>query len=133
MADKLLSIVIMILFGDKYKHHLVKSDGLVQERHNSSALAMELRLSRTNPLHWRHNECDGVLNHQLHNCLLNRLFRRRSKKVSMLCVTGLCEENSPVTGEFPAQRASDAENVSIWWCHHAIDMLIIFSHKWLIS
>ena len=26
--------------------------------------------------------------------------------------------NSPVTGEFPAQMASDAENVSIWWRHH---------------
>ena len=22
------------------------------------------------------------------------------------------------TGEFPAQRASNAENVSIWWRHH---------------
>ena len=29
---------------------------------------------------------------------------------------GLCG-NSPVTGEFPAQRASIAENVSIWWRH----------------
>ena len=28
------------------------------------------------------------------------------------------EGNSPVTGEFPAQRASNAENVSIWWRHH---------------
>ena len=28
--------------------------------------------------------------------------------------------NSPVTGEFPAQRASNAENVSIWWCHHVL-------------
>ena len=28
-------------------------------------------------------------------------------------VTGLCAGNSPVTGEFPAQRASNAENVSI--------------------
>ena len=27
-------------------------------------------------------------------------------------------ENSPVTGEFPAQMASNAENVSIWWRHH---------------
>ena len=34
------------------------------------------------------------------------------------CVTGLCEENSPVTGEFPAQRASNAEKVSTWWRHH---------------
>ena len=26
--------------------------------------------------------------------------------------------NSPVTGEFPVQRASNAENISIWWRHH---------------
>ena len=32
---------------------------------------------------------------------------------------GLCEGNSPVTGKFPSQRASNAENVSIWWRHHA--------------
>ena len=25
---------------------------------------------------------------------------------------------SPRNGEFPAQRASNAENVSIWWRHH---------------
>ena len=25
--------------------------------------------------------------------------------------------NSPGTGEFPAQKASNAENVSIWWRH----------------
>ena len=30
----------------------------------------------------------------------------------------LCEGNSPVTGEFPSQRASDAENIFIWWRHH---------------
>ena len=46
--------------------------------------------------------------------------RRRSKKKSKLCVTDLCEGNSPVTDEFPAQRASNAENVSIWWRHHVI-------------
>ena len=69
-------------------------------------------------LHWRHNERGGVSNHQPNDCLLNRLFRRRSKKTSKLRVTGLCAGNSPVTGEFPAQRASNAENVSIWWRHH---------------
>ena len=69
-------------------------------------------------LHWRHNELDGVSNHQPHNCLHNRLFRHRSKKISMLRVAGLCEGNSPVTGEFPAQKASNAENVSIWWRPH---------------
>ena len=45
-------------------------------------------------------------------------LRRRSKKTSKLHVTGLCEGNSPVTGEYPAQRASKAENVYIWWRHH---------------
>ena len=70
-------------------------------------------------LQWRHNGHDSVSNHQLYDCLLNRLFRRRSKKTSKLRVTGLCEGNSPVTGEFPAQRASDKEKVSIWWRHHA--------------
>ena len=63
---------------------------------------------------------DSVSNHQPHDCLLNRLFSRRSKKISKLRVTGLCAGNSPGTGEFPAQMASNAENVSIWWRHHAM-------------
>ena len=66
-------------------------------------------------LQWRHN---GVSNHPPHDCLLNRLFRHRSKKTSKLCVTDLCAGNSPVTGEFPAQMASNAENISISWRHH---------------
>ena len=69
-------------------------------------------------LQWRHNGRDGVSNHQPHDCLLNRLFRRRSKKTLKLRVTGLCAGNSPVTGKFPTQMASNAENVSIWWRHH---------------
>ena len=69
-------------------------------------------------LRWRHNGGDSVSNHQPHDCLLNRLFRRRSKKTSKLRVTGLCGGNSPGTGEFPAQMASNAENVSISWRHH---------------
>ena len=67
----------------------------------------------TCPLQWRHNERDGVANHRRFNCLLNRQSRRWSRKTSKLRVTGLCEGNSPVTGEFPAQRASNAENVFI--------------------
>ena len=46
-------------------------------------------------LRWRHNDHDRVSNHQPHGCLLNRLFRRRSKKTSKLRVTGLCVGNSP--------------------------------------
>ena len=40
------------------------------------------------------------------------------KKTSKLHVTVLHVGNSPVTGEFAAQMASNAENVSIWWRHH---------------
>ena len=83
-------------------------------------------------LQWRHNGCDGVSDHQPYDCLLNPLFRRRWKKPSKLHVTGLCEGNSPVwrvTGEFPVQRASDAENVSIWRRYHIgtdLDLCVIF-------
>ena len=69
-------------------------------------------------LQWRHNERDSVSNLRRHDCSFNRLFRRRSKRTSQLSVAGLCEGNSPVTGEFPAQRSSNTENVSIWWRHH---------------
>ena len=73
-------------------------------------------------LQWRHDKRIGVSNHQPHGCLLNRLFGRRSKIISKLRVTGLCAGNSPGTGEFPAQMASNAKNVSIWWRHHAHGM-----------
>ena len=80
------------------------------------------------PLRWRHNGHDSVSDHQPRDGLLNRLFRRRSKKTSKLRVTGLCAGNSPGTGEFPAQMASNAENVSIWWRHHALYALIGLKH-----
>ena len=69
---------------------------------------------------WRHKERNGVSNHRRLDSLLNCLFRRRSKKTSKLRYTGLCYGNLPMTGDFPAQRASNAENVSIWWRHHVI-------------
>ena len=69
-------------------------------------------------LQWCHNEHSGISNHQHLDCLLNRFFRCRSKKTSKLRVTGPCEGNSLVTGQFMAQGASNTENVSIWWCRH---------------
>ena len=71
-------------------------------------------------LWWRHNGHGSISNHQPHHCLLNHLFGCRSKKTSKLRVTGLCAGNSPGTGEFPAQMASNAETVSIWWRHHVL-------------
>ena len=58
-------------------------------------------------LQWRHNGPNSVSNHQPHDCLLNRLFRRRSKKTPKLHVTGLCAGNSP-------------GNASLWWRHHVL-------------
>ena len=69
-------------------------------------------------LQWRHNERDFVSNHRRLKCLLNCRFRWRSKKTPNLRVAGLWAGNSPVTGQFPAQMASNAENGSIWWRHH---------------
>ena len=75
-------------------------------------LTAELFLDDSWSVDWRHNERNGVSNHQPNDCLLNRLFRRRSKKTPKLRVTGFCAGNSPVMGEFPAQRSSNTENVS---------------------
>ena len=81
-----------------------------------------------NTLQWRHNERDGVSNNCLLDYLLNRLFWCKYKKTSTLCVAGLCAGNSPVTGEFPAQKPSNAENVSIWCRHHDSDRRPQSSH-----
>ena len=68
-------------------------------------------------LHWRHNDHDGVSNHQPHGCFLNRLFRQIKENTKAPRRWPLCGEFTG-TAEFPAQRASYAENVSIWWRHH---------------
>ena len=63
---------------------------------DNSALILEMppRSTCTKPLavlQWRQNGRDGVSNQQYHNCLLNRLFRRRSKNTWKLRVTGLLQ------------------------------------------
>ena len=73
--------------------------------------ASDLHNARATILNPFNNGRGSVSNHQPHDCLLYRLFRRRSKKTSKLRVTGLCAGNSPGTGEFPAQVASNAEMV----------------------
>ena len=45
-------------------------------------------------LQWRQNGRDSVSDPQPHDCLLTRLFRRRSKKTPKPRVTGLCAGNS---------------------------------------
>ena len=88
-----------------------------------------IELINKGTLLWRHNGRDGVSNHQLHDCLLNRSSSRRSKKISKLRVTGLCAGNSPGTGEFLAQMASNAENVSMWWHYHEKERRLILKSR----
>ena len=75
-----------------YSHdHLIRDDPVYTRLRNTTTTKM----LRNVPLQWRHNDNDGVSNHQPHGRLFNRLFRRRSKKTSKLRVTGLCVGNSP--------------------------------------
>ena len=87
---------------------------------NSSWGGMVLSQCQYHALQWRHNEInerDGVSNHQPHDCLLNRLFRADQRNIKAPRHWPLCGEFTG-TGEFPAEKASNAENVSIWWRHH---------------
>ena len=77
-------------------------------------------------IQWRHNERNGVSVHLRLDGLVNRLFRPRRKKISKLCVTGLFGWNSPVIGEFPSQKVSNKESVSIWWRHHVFRITFVF-------
>ena len=81
-------------------------------------------------IQWRYYERDAVSNHGRRDCLLNRLLRLRSKKTSKHRVTCLCEGTSPVIGEFPAERASYAQDVSIWLRHI---VLIKWHVCWFLS
>ena len=51
------------------------------------------------------------------------------KETSKSALLALCELNSPVTGEFPTQRASNAEKTSIWWRHHAWVISFLYKKK----
>ena len=62
-------------------------------------------------LQWRQTERDGVANHRRRDCLLNILFRRRSKKASKLRVTVLCEGKPPVVS--PHKGPITRKSVSI--------------------
>ena len=82
-----------------------------QRKWHSSGMTISLR--------WRHNELDGVSDHQPHDCLLNSLFGRRSKKTSKLRVTGLCEGNSPGPVNSPhkgpvARKIVPFDDVIMW-------------------
>ena len=59
-------------------------------------------------LQWRHNERDGISNHRCLYCLLNFFQAHRW----------------PV--DSPHKRASNAENISIWWRHYNVTLMMSF-------
>ena len=73
-------------------------------------------------LQWRHNQHDGVSNYSS----VTICFTQPFIQAQTLRVFGLCEGNSPATGEVPAQRASNAQNVSIWRRHHEPQKVELF-------
>ena len=73
-------------------------------------MAVTLLLFAWDPLQWRHNERHGSSNNRR---LESWLIGRRSKKAPRHWTK--CEG----AGEFPAQKASNTENVPIWWRNHA--------------
>ena len=87
---------------------------------------------------WRHNDHDSVSNHQPHGCLLKRLYMRWSKKTSKLCVTGLCEGNSPGSVNSPhkgpvARKMFPFDDAIMSSQNHGPISRMIFFHRNLIS
>ena len=131
MGNNFFIVLIMFLYVYLYmfiSHNIIIPYFYLPYFHisNNNKYSCNLLLHRRScralySLLWRHNGWDSVSNHQPYDCLINRLFRRRSKITPKLCVTGLCVGNSPETGEFPAQKASKAENVFIWLRHHVME------------
>ena len=79
---------------------------------------------------WRH--CNGKfitrwrLKSPASRWFAQTFVQAQVKKTSKLGVTGLCEGNLSVTGAFPSQRASNTENISIWWRHHVFLFSIVY-------
>ena len=79
-----------------------------------------VQLKRT--LQWRHNDHGGVSYNQPHGSLLNRFFRRRSKKTSNLRVTGHCAWKSPVPVNFPQKGPVTRKMVPFDDRHHVVSL-----------
>ena len=61
-------------------HNVSPKDAYDSVRNVACDLNLDLYINWLTTLQWRYNGRDSVSNHQPHGCLLNRLFRRRSKK-----------------------------------------------------
>ena len=102
-------------YGIIIVHHVVPSQHgwFSPKPHNWHSMVHSWR-----SLQLRHNEHQGISNHQLHGRLLNHLFKVLIKENITAMHHWPLWGNSLVISEFPTQRASNTENVSIWWHHH---------------
>ena len=92
-----------------------------QDRSSCKLLDISIYYNRVQKHSLCHNERDGVSNHQHHDYLLNRLFKAQIKEnIKAPRHWPLCGEFTG-PGEFPAQRTSNAEKVSIWWRYHLMN------------
>ena len=106
-------------FGIAMGAVMAKNDDVEEQDHKAGPVYHSELFSMIGECHegvktllWRHNACDAVSNHRRVDCLLNLLFRRRSKNTSKLRVAGLLKGSPTVTGAFPLQRTSNAEMFS---------------------
>ena len=81
---------------------------------------------RSITLQWCHNDHHGVSNH-LHSTVCLNVYLNYHQRQTKPVLLALCEWNPPVTGGFPSQMASNAENVPMEWRHH--DMNVGACHK----
>ena len=99
------SFVFFFFFFKKFPlflgYQVTSLKGAGELSRNIAAIASQIQ--------WRQIVRYGVSNHR-------RLVVHR-KKISKLRVHGLCKGNPPLTAGFHSQKASNAENVSIWWRH----------------
>ena len=126
-SDIIMSAMVSQITGVSIACSVVYS-GANQRKHQSSASlafvrgfltlsSWKLPFACVCKSHWFHNG-DFIVDAMASKITSLTIFRRRSKKTSKHRVTGLCTGNSPGTGEFPAQKACNSENVFIWWRHH---------------
>ena len=76
-------------------------------------------------LQWRHNGCDGSQITDVsivHSTICLGADQRKYRSSATLAFV-----RRP--GEFPAQRSSNAGNVSVWWRHHAL----AWTSSWTIT
>ena len=102
--------------NQKQKEAIVNADPSIGPLFKGNWIAITAMAGQS--LQWRQNENDGVSNHQLPDCLLNRLYRRRSKKTSKLRVTGLSTVRGIHRWPVNSPHKKTEKNVSIWWRHH---------------